>query len=228
MQFLINHRFLAALGLGLITCLLSGEAFARTWKSKVGGYSVEAELVEATATEVKLKKTNGNIITVAIDRLSDEDVTFVKTLKLPANVGAKVEPIKFKILDDEFTINAPIGAKVEVEGVFPTIRHGKTFLMSIQPTGDSDLADFKEQFTKQPDVIGVQKVLLEEVDALAYKVLMKAFKKEVSVYMVVVELDGKKYTCSDTSFEEMNRPEKLAPKDIDLMVQCAKSLNKVE
>jgi hypothetical protein len=65
---------------------------------------------------------------------------------------------------------------------------------------------------------------LEEDEALAYKVKMKAFDADVSVYMVVVTVGEKKYTCSDTSLEEMNQKEKRSAKDVELMVRCARTL----
>jgi hypothetical protein len=226
----------------LAVALSANPAWARKWQSKDGKFSVEADLVEATATEVRLRKANGKEITVAIDKLSAADVAYLKTQAKPAAgtgakppagagakaAGAKLSPLKFKILDDEYTIDAPAGAKAEVQGVFPVIRQGKTFVMSIQPNGESDLPDFKKQFAAQPDVITLKKTLVEEDEALAYKVLMKAFKEEVTVYMVVVTAGDKKFTCSDTSLEEMNRKEKVSPKDLELMIQSAKTLKKVE
>jgi hypothetical protein len=234
---MMTNKCLVLTGMLLAVALSANPAWARKWQSKDAKFSVEADLVEATATEVRLLKANGKEITVAIDKLSDADVAYLKTLTKPtfgagakpaAGAGAKLSPLKFKILDDEYTIDAPAGAKAEVQGVFPVIRQGKTFVMSIQPNGESDLPDFKKQFTTQPDVITLKKTLLEEEEALAYKVLMKAFKEEVTVYMVVVTAGDKKFTCSDTSLEEMNRKEKVSPKDLDLMIQSAKTLKKVE
>ncbi len=210
------------------------------WTSKDGKFKTEAELLDATDTEVRLRKANRDEITVLLEKLSDQDRTFVEAWrkqrgksgnKQPSGKATgdqgkeqKLAPLDIKIIDDELTMQAPVGAKVDVEGAFPTVRSGKRFTMSIQPHSDNDLPDFKEQFTNTPDAITLEKVLLEEKEALAYKVNMKAFKTEVSVYMVVVTVGDKKYTCSDSSFDEMNQKEKLSAKDVELMIRCARTL----
>ena len=125
-------------------------------------------------------------------------------------------------------LDAPAGAKVEIQGAFPVIRQGKTFVMSVQPNSESDLADFKQRFTTQPEVLTLKKTLIEKDDALAYKVLVKAFNAEATVYMAVVTVDDKTFTCSESSFEEINRKEKISPKDVALMIQCAKTLKKAD
>lgn len=237
-----TSRFTSILALLLLVSLFSGLASARKWTSQDGKFSIDAELIEATDTEVKLLRKNGKEITVPLDRLSEADQEFAKSqigkpaksappskkpaATKPAAGGAKLTPISFKIFDDEFTMDAPAGAKVTEEGAFPMIRAGKKFTMSVQPNSESELADFKQQFGGMSEFTQVQKVLAEEENVLAYKVLMKAFKQEISVYMVVVELDGKKYTCTDSSMEEINMKDKLSPKDIELLIQCAKSLKK--
>jgi hypothetical protein len=100
--------------------------------------------------------------------------------------------------------------------------------MSIQPNSENDLTDFKKRFTTQPEVITLKKTLIEEDEALAYKVLVKAFNEEATVYMAVVTVGDKKFTCSDSSFEEINRKDKTSPKDVALMIQSAKTLKKAE
>ena len=57
---------------------LSGEL--RTWKSANGNYSAEAEFVELTTDgSVRLKRKDGNVVTVPLDRLSDADKEFVRS-----------------------------------------------------------------------------------------------------------------------------------------------------
>jgi hypothetical protein len=241
----MKHKAVFLAGALLSLGIFVTPVLARKWQSKDGKFSVEADLIEATETEVRLLKDDGKEIRVAIEKLSAADVAFLKNQAKPAagagskptagagrkaaaGTGAKLSPIKFKIFDDEYTIDAPAGAKVEKRGDFPVIRQGKTFVMSIQPNNENDLPGFKKQFTTQPEVITLKKTLLEEDDALAYKVMVNAFKEEATVYMVVVDAGDKKFTCSDSSFEEINRKEKVNAKDLQVMIQSAKTLKKAE
>lgn len=121
-------------------------------------------------------------------------------------------------------MQAPVGAKVEVQGAFPTVRFGSRFVMSIEPHFETDLPEFKARFTGTPAALALQKTLVEEDDAFAYTVNVKAFNETASAYMVVVTAGEKKYTCSDKSLEDMNRREKYTPEDIALMIRCARTL----
>lgn len=222
-----------ALSVCLPTCL------ARIWTSKDGKFKTDAELIGATDTEVRLTKANGDEITVPLEKLSDKDKAFVASwrkqrgksgAKQPGEKAAsdkekepKLAPLDIKVVDDELTMQAPVGAKVE-NGVFPTVRFGKRFTMLIQPYTDDDLIGFKNRFNNWPDKIALEEVLLEEDSALAYRVNMKAFKDEVSVYMVIVTVGDKKYTCSDAGLDEINQKEKISSKDIELMIRCARTL----
>jgi nitrogenase subunit NifH len=49
------------------------EPATRTWTSKNGNFTVEAELVSQDATTVRLKKLDGKVIEVPVSALSDED-----------------------------------------------------------------------------------------------------------------------------------------------------------
>ncbi len=53
----------------------------RTWTDVSGTFQVEAELIEATAAEVKLKlKKDGKTVTVPVEKLSEQDREFLKSL----------------------------------------------------------------------------------------------------------------------------------------------------
>ena len=57
----------------------TGDKF-RTWTDVTGTYKIEAELIEATAENVTLKrKEDGRIVKVPIDKLSPEDQEFLKS-----------------------------------------------------------------------------------------------------------------------------------------------------
>jgi len=57
--------------------IASASAEVRTWKDKTGKFSIRAEMVESDGTTVTLKKVDGKVIKVAVDRLSDEDRRFL-------------------------------------------------------------------------------------------------------------------------------------------------------
>lgn len=50
----------------------------RTWTDKSGEYSVEAEFISMAFGKVKLKKADGTIITMPLDRLSDDDRKWIQ------------------------------------------------------------------------------------------------------------------------------------------------------
>jgi len=59
--------------------VVSASAEVRTWRDKTGKFSIRAELVESGGTAVKLKREDGKVINVPVDRLSDEDRKFLES-----------------------------------------------------------------------------------------------------------------------------------------------------
>ena len=72
----MNSRLLIVVWLMLP--LFTPAAFARKWTDSTGTFSIEAELLDFQDGKVRLKKPNGNVITVAVDRLSQADQQFVR------------------------------------------------------------------------------------------------------------------------------------------------------
>ena len=70
----------------------SESAVVRTWKDKTGRFSILAELVESDGTKVKLKKEDGQVIEVAIDRLSDPDRQYLESQVTNPFAGPAVTP----------------------------------------------------------------------------------------------------------------------------------------
>ncbi|MGQ9576340.1 MAG: SHD1 domain-containing protein [Thermoguttaceae bacterium] len=66
----------------------SASAEVRTWKDKSGRFAIRAELVESDGTAVKLKRADGKVISVPVDRLSDEDRQFLDVQEKSAFTGA--------------------------------------------------------------------------------------------------------------------------------------------
>ena len=90
----------------LLVC--SPEGWARTWKSKTGKFSVDAELVEVEDGKAVLKRTDGKIVRVPIEKLSAADRRYLESLNKPAANSAtppnKEQPPK----DAASDITAPV------------------------------------------------------------------------------------------------------------------------
>jgi hypothetical protein len=61
----------------------------RTWNDATGAFSVEAQLVGVEEGKVKLKKADGKIVAVPVDRLSKEDQDFLAKQAGPKKEAAK-------------------------------------------------------------------------------------------------------------------------------------------
>jgi len=71
----------------LTLVLASTEIEARQWKDVSGSFSVEAELVQVSGDHVQLRRPDGRLLTVPIDRLSEDDRRYLTSLhadKTPA------------------------------------------------------------------------------------------------------------------------------------------------
>jgi hypothetical protein len=69
--------------LGVLTVLVAvclSSAQAREWKDTSGKFSVEAEFVGHSEGNVQLRRADGTVITVALDRLSEKDRAFIQSL----------------------------------------------------------------------------------------------------------------------------------------------------
>ncbi|MEE2639926.1 MAG: SHD1 domain-containing protein [Planctomycetota bacterium] len=61
-----------------------GSGMLRTWTSSDGKFKVEAELLSFDGVTVKLKKLNGDVISVPLNRLSRDDQSFASQKEKPA------------------------------------------------------------------------------------------------------------------------------------------------
>lgn len=69
------------LALPLFVVLCSSHLWARTWTTKDGKYTVEADFVDLEDEKVILKKENGKIVKVPLNVLSDTDQGVAKAMK---------------------------------------------------------------------------------------------------------------------------------------------------
>lgn len=92
----MNARLLTVVPLMLAVCSLGtigrpvarAESGTRTWTDSSGEFTVEAEFVDFVEGKVRLKRTDGRIITVPIEKLSEADQKFVRSQSAgPAESG---------------------------------------------------------------------------------------------------------------------------------------------
>jgi len=71
----------------LLVC--AGEAVARTWTDSTGEHKIEAEFVRVDQSQVYLKKTDGTVIAVPLQKMSPEDRKYVASLRPTDDSGTK-------------------------------------------------------------------------------------------------------------------------------------------
>lgn len=137
-----NCRLLCSFGISQIVLLLVGfvglnPIFAqeRNWTDSSGKFSVVATLLEFDGTNVKIKKQDGRTLTLAIDKLSEEDQSFLENWQSSLNpfaggdveehsvgthavgihsVGTEVEPLK---TDKQQSVQLPLPEKLDIARV---------------------------------------------------------------------------------------------------------------
>src|SRR4051794_32227614 len=78
--------------LGMLT--LASPVSARKWTDTTGAFSTDAELVEVKEQIVVLKKQNGAILNVPLEKLCKEDQDFIAGLSKPAAEAASAPPVQ--------------------------------------------------------------------------------------------------------------------------------------
>lgn len=66
--------------------LCCAHAAGRQWKDRTGNFSIEAEFIDLKNNKVYLEKTDGDVISVPIEKLSYADYDYLRTLESEANV----------------------------------------------------------------------------------------------------------------------------------------------
>lgn len=91
---------------GIVIALIAVSTYARTWTDSTGTYKTEAELVDFKNGIVRLKKADGTVVSLPLERLSKADQQFVKSqdASVPPAQGAK--PASNRVL--------PLGKWVDV------------------------------------------------------------------------------------------------------------------
>jgi len=77
----LRDRAATGLLLALLAASLPGASVAREWKDITGQFSVEAEFVEFDGDNVKLRRSDGSVIAVPINKLSERDQRHLASLR---------------------------------------------------------------------------------------------------------------------------------------------------
>ncbi len=60
-------------------------AVARTWTDSTGKYEIEGEFVKLADGKVEIRRDDGKLLHVALEKLSEEDQKYVRKVATPAN-----------------------------------------------------------------------------------------------------------------------------------------------
>ena len=78
---MLTYRFVLTFVIALIVCASS--VFARRWTDSTGKYGVEAEFVALDEGNVRLLRSDGKMISVPIEILSEADRRYVDSMEQP-------------------------------------------------------------------------------------------------------------------------------------------------
>jgi hypothetical protein len=76
-MFQCSIRWYGLLAVGFVSAFMPWLAWARTWNDSTGQFSVEADLVKVAEGAVHLRKSNGQMLVVPLERLSAADRKYV-------------------------------------------------------------------------------------------------------------------------------------------------------
>ncbi len=98
---------------GLAIALSAGSALGRQWTDSSGKFSVEAEFVTLDAGNVTLKKSDGTLLKISLDRLSKPDQDEANKLAAQATPPAAVQS-ENPFAPQPATVNSPKPTKDEI------------------------------------------------------------------------------------------------------------------
>jgi hypothetical protein len=78
---------IARLCLVLIFTVCASMAVARTWTDSAGTHKIEGEFVTLADGKVEIRRNDGKLLRVALEKLSEEDQKYVRKRATPANEG---------------------------------------------------------------------------------------------------------------------------------------------
>ncbi len=155
-----HHRlFIVGAVLAMATLSVTS-AWARTWTDSTGEYQVEAEYAGLSDGVVKLKKPDGNLIEVPLERLSESDRAYVKQQQpsdgdSPAeSAGEELQTKLTLTFDEPFAVHAPrdqepLFATIELAGTAAAqaTHFGFLDVSTAKADGDETLEQIESSFS---------------------------------------------------------------------------------
>ena len=96
------HLFIAAIILASVTSMAHGEV--RKWTDQSGSYSVQAEFVELADGNAVLKREDGRVIRVPLDKLSPQDQEYVQKKGAASSKEQALEQGKVALDKNDFDL----------------------------------------------------------------------------------------------------------------------------
>ena len=128
-------------------------------------------------------------------------------------------PLTVTIHGKEYTVDAPVGAKVDPELVLPHVMLGRQLLFLIQPTEPTEMERFRQFFTETEGFVVKQKII-ETDDTCGYVIHAESINATTPVFLTCVTVGGKKFSLMQNELG----PTKLTAEDVPFLVKCARSL----
>jgi len=79
----LQERVTTGLLFALLIASLPADGDGREWKDITGKFSIEAEFVELSGDNVRLRRSDGNVIAVPLNKLSERDRRYIASLQSP-------------------------------------------------------------------------------------------------------------------------------------------------
>lgn len=126
----------AAILFALVSLFVAGAAWAevRTWTDSTGTYTMQAELLDETAGTVRLRRADGRIVSLALERLSAADQVYVRGQRVESDApGNSAEllvpsstPVTLELLSGA-KVSGRISAKDDQGVMLETVVGGRTY-----------------------------------------------------------------------------------------------------
>jgi hypothetical protein len=232
-MYFVRYGFLIA----AVISLSVAESQARTWKSADGMFSVEAEFVDATASEVTLKKADGKVIRVPLAKLSADDQAFVASEKAkaatpatpapasdkpaaPADKPSDLEPLTIKVNGVAYTLDAPKGAVSDDNARSPTISGGDKFEISLMATSPGDIQGVKDLYGPKNESVKILKKLIDDGTTYAILTRSEITERDEWVFVTIVKVGNSQVSVIGTQPGEA----KWTQEDVQQMLRSIRTL----
>ncbi|MEI8211339.1 MAG: SHD1 domain-containing protein [Planctomycetota bacterium] len=174
----------------------------RLWSDRTGKFKIEAILIEQTATEVSLKKKDGNIVKVPIEKLSSTDQEYIASgaSENPFAGGSKTSLSQGAgmgtVLGREFRLSPPIEVEKGGDVLINTLDLPKDWKADPPSLDLSSINNASMAITEEKFGVNVRRPLLigPEITGLCYGVDSGSFFDQPASSIFLVDGKSRKST----------------------------------